>query len=80
MKSNQLILYKTYLILIYLFPISNIGPVTTSAVEKALEDYRSIQNEPLRIGRRFNRSTQEAQEVRNKFKEFFNGSGAVAWQ
>lgn len=31
-------------------------------------------------GRKFNRSTQEAQEVRNKYKQYFNGLGAVAWQ
>ncbi|XP_022183309.1 zinc finger MYM-type protein 1-like [Myzus persicae] len=60
--------------------INRFGPVTIPAVEKALEHYRTLQNEPLRTGRTFNRSTQEAQEVRNKYKRFFNGSGAVSFQ
>lgn len=64
----------------YLFSISNLGPVAIPAVEKALEHYRSLQIEPLRTGRTFNRSTHDAQEVRNKFKDYFNGPGAVAWQ
>lgn len=65
--------------MIYLF-VSNIGPVTTIAVEKAIEDYRSQYNEPLKTGRQYNRSTQEAQEVRNKYKDYFNGPGTVSWQ
>lgn len=66
--------------ILYLFSVSNLGPVTIPVVEKALEHYRSLQIEPLRTGRTFNRSTQEAQEIRNKYKQFFNGPGSVAWQ
>lgn len=48
-------------------------------VEDALQEYQH-QRPGLRSGRRFNRSSTAAQDVRNFYKDYFNGSGSVSWQ
>lgn len=73
------VFFFSYICVIFL-SVSNIGPVTTQTIEKVIEDYRSLQNKSHKTGRKFNRSTQEVQLVRNKYKQYFNGPKAVVWQ
>ena len=50
-------------------------------LEQALEEYEQRHQRPdVGYGRRFNRSSTAAKEVRNFYKDYFNGSGSVPWQ
>ncbi|KAB0804158.1 hypothetical protein PPYR_01128, partial [Photinus pyralis] len=49
-------------------------------IEDAVQEYQEQHETPHLGGRRFNRSSTAAQEVRNFYKDYFNGSGSALWQ
>lgn len=56
------------------------GSYNPANLQEALEFYKQQQAASLVPTKQFNRSTKEAQNIRNAFKSYFNGPGAVPWQ
>jgi hypothetical protein len=56
------------------------GPFNPEISQEAVEYYKEQQVVSFGCARTFNRSTKEAQDIRNAFKAYCNGPGAVPWQ
>ncbi|XP_046681626.1 uncharacterized protein LOC124368382 [Homalodisca vitripennis] len=55
--------------------------VNPGVLEKGLQEYVQHHQRPnLGTTRRYNRATTAAKDVRNFYKEYFNGLGSVPWQ